>query len=770
MAAVLSASANIIRRIRALNEDEKTVDLRRGILSYLDEYCKNRKKFNPKKQSVFDTVLPNNENIPTNIFDNVSKEDVDYICKAINDVKKGYSFSELKNNIIDHYITATSKFYEGQNIEQILNELLSVETTLLEQCILFGLTGPMKEIHIALFASDLIEFDVNLLIQYCTLMFIQMPDIFYLRETFEEDFVFTNNHKLQLIITALYGKYKFLERTRVNLYTHDVLFGDCDNRLMKFNGNLCFYDAPYSDEILRKGPDYYYPRIARVTKKDISDIFHPQDVLYCISCLDKGFFVHSTTYSTDDLVAILITKLLELKTHDPRCFITPFGAKLYINTPFWEPTMNLHEDYHLQYRTIEDYARRAGIRITGKKGRKREGNILYHDYIVSQLSNDFFSEQEGYRDYREISDGIYVDEEVFVSHSDEGGLREDVIFYGKRNGTSKYIIYTLSCLASVWNKYKRPVMPHNVKHEFSIRSLRRLEYVLQYEITHIDGNYLGEALSNLIWPQQYISIPTTLSSHTKRMLQTQYKTLKTISEKYDYKIIGNMIMHIYNMGRYLQNWDDDGPITLISQKGFRRDDYGGKHTNFGISLSRLIFTLQNVVPEFMNIRMVRLEIEIPSNVKGIIRKNDKDTNGEKNIKSTTIITDNGLVRPATLEDDVEAEDYLEYDIYSDVTTLGEYLYMMYEAYRFGFDKLLKMTPNYLFPTLEKINKELLGISLVQPLTLEAENPHLGLSKIPVSIEINRDPALLDFLKGERKELDPQEYYDSPTKRIYFVES
>lgn len=773
---VFIASENILRRIKSLQDDkdDNSTTLKRSILAYLDQYCRNRKRIKPPKRTpLTDTISPTDEDIPTHIFGNISKEDIDYICKAINDVKIGYSFAELKDTIIDSYIVASSQFYQGETIEELLTGLLKVEQTLLEQCILFGFVGVIKDIHLKLFAADLLEYDILILIQYCRMMYIQMPNIFYLTETFEDDFVFTNSHKLQLVICCLYGKFRFLERVRINLYTYDVLFGDCDNRQLRFNGSLNFYDCPHSDEIIRKGPDYYYARIARVTKKDIMDNFHPQDTLYAIASLQKGSYIHSSAYSHDELTANLITKIFEMKTHDPRCFITPFGAKLAINMPSWEPILNLHEDYHTQYSDIEEYSRRSGIRTYGKKGRKREGNILYHDYVVAQLSDDFFSEQEGYRDYREISDGIYTDEEVLESHDENNELREDVIFYGKRNGTSKYYIYTLSCLANIWNKYERPVMPHNPSHEFSIRSLKRLEYVLQYEITHPDGDYLGEALSNITWPDQYISIPIQLSRYTRRMLISQKKTLNIIANKYDYKIITNMILHIYNTARYLQNWDDDGPITLISQNGFRRDDFGGKHTNFGIQLSRLIFTLENVVPEFMDIRMVRCEIEIPSGVKGII-PNEDSNNGrgiktDGNIKSTTIIGRDGNSRPATSNDDVKEDHYLEYDLHSDVVTLGKYLHMMYEAYRFGFDRLLKLTPNYLFSTLEKLNRELLGISLLQPITLEAENPHLGLSKIPLSIEINKDPVLLDFLKGEAKEIDPGNLYES-AKRIHFVET
>jgi len=289
----------------------------------------------------------------TKIFNKIPEEDINYICKAIHDVKEDYDYTDIKDTLIDQFIIASSSFYQGETVGQLINGLLAVQANLLEQCSLFGLVGPMADIHTTLFAFDLLKFDSVALYGYCRLFFIQLGEEYYQPEVTNE-MEFDEQDHLNLVIAALYGKFAFLERVRINAHVYDVLFTDPDTRQVTFNGSLMFYDCETSDIIIGRGPDYYYPRCGNVTMADIRDRFSPQDTLFSLAQFQKGRYVASNNNIHDDLAALLIKTVYERKTDDPRTFITPIGPKHMINTPEWNTLLSLNEDIAHKYSDVFD--------------------------------------------------------------------------------------------------------------------------------------------------------------------------------------------------------------------------------------------------------------------------------------------------------------------------------------------------------------------------------------------------------------------------------
>lgn len=830
------AAFNILRRAKSVNRNKDTSDLYRSIVSYLDDHCKDRNnqfyervsKINSKKtkspisnknsrsnsknsnssdigntgsgsksdegnftiageaepiirdnksnRDELPSVKPLNPDKQTKIFDGISQEDMKYICKAIHDVKEQEDYTDVKDALIDQFIIASSSFYQGETVGQMINGLLAVQATLLEQCILFGLTGVMADIHTSLFAFDLLKFDTLALYGYCRLFFIQLSERYYY-ESPTQDMQFDEQDHINLVIAALYGKFAFLERMRLNSHIYDVLFTDPDTRQVTFNGSLMFYDCETSDVIIGRGPDYYYPRCGTITIADIANRFSPQDTLFSLALFQKGRYVASSSNTHDDLAAHLIRTIYERRADDPRTFVTPLGAKLMVNTPEWNTLLSLNEDIDHKYSDVQDRCIAEGICVKGRNGGKRELHNLYHDYVVANLSEDFFTLCEGCRDYREVSTGVYVDTETYIDHSESDELRTDTLFYGGRNGNSKYYIYTYSCLARTWNKYKRPVTPHDTTIEFPIRPLRRLCRLLEYECKHPDAEYLGNVLSNILWPEQYFSPPQLLSDYMNRIVETQNKLESTIAKKYTYKRISNVLIHLQNLARYLQHWDDDGPITLFHQRGFRKDDFGGKHANMAMAITRIIYMLQTV-PEFLELRMVRLEVEVPANIKGIQLSDEalkglkisgnSQNSSKKDLGMTYYVEADGTKRKPKPDEDVEETHYFTFDIEGDAPTLGKYLTMLVFAFKYGIDYILKRCPTVLFPTIEKYSRDLLGESCIKTLLFEVENPSFRVVKESLQIEIEGRPKLLNFLTGDTLPIDEHNEFEAFTSGRTFT--
>lgn len=706
------------------------------------------------------SVQPLNTNKTTKVFNNISEEDMGYICKSIHDVKEDYDYTDVKDALIDQFIIASSSFYQGETVGQLINGLLAVQATLLEQCVLFGLVGAMADIHTTLFAFDLLKFDSVALYSYCRLFFIQLGKKYYDAEIIRE-MEFDEQDHLNLAIAALYGKFAFLERCRINSHVYDVLFTDPDTRQVTFNGSLMFYDVETSDVIIGRGPDYYYPRCGTVTIADIANRFSPQDTLFSLAQFQKGRYIASSANTHDDLAARLIRTVWERRADDPRTFITPIGPKLMVNTPEWNTLLSLNEDVNHSYNDIQDRCTSEGICVKGRNGGKRELNNLFHDYIVANLCEDFTTSCEGNRDYREVSSGVYVDVDTFIDHSESDELRTDVLFFGGRNGNSKYYVYTYGCLARTWNKYKLPVAPHDITVEFPIRPLRRLCRLLQYECKHPDAEYLGQILTSILWPEQYFIVPPLLSEYVSRLAKTQDELGRIISAKYTQRRISNILIHLQNLARYLQHWDDDGPITLFHQRGFRKDDFGGKHANMAMAITRIIYTLQNT-PEFLDLRIVRLEVEVPSNIKGVqlsdeslraLNSGKTQNYIPKDLGMTYYVEPDGTKRKPRQDDEVEEKHYFTFEIEGDAPTLGKYLTMLVFAFKYGIDAILKRCPTILFPTIEKYSRDLLGESSINALLFEVENPSFRVVKESLQIEIEGRPKLLNFLTGDTVEVD-----------------
>lgn len=738
----------------------------KGVTISADRVGKNNNSSTSTRKSkdlldVMPTVAPLEPNKKTRIFTGVSDEDMSYICKAIHDVKEQEDYTDIKDTLIDQFIIACSSFYQGETVGELINRLLAVQATLLEQCILFGLVGTMADIHTALFAFDLLKFDSIALYGYCRLFFIQLSERYYTEEI-ERTMEFDEQDHLNLVIAALYGKFAFLERGRINEHTYDVLFSDPDTRQVIFNGSLMFYDCETSDIIISRGPDYYYPRCGNITIADIANRFSPQDTLMSLAQFQKGKYVASSAYIHDDLAADLIKTIYERRADDPRTFVTPIGPKFMVNTPEWNTLLSLNEDIDHKYDDVQDRCIAEGILVKGRNGGKRELNILFHDYVVANLSEDFFTCCEGNRDYREVSSGIYVDEDTYISHKEDIQLRTDVLFYGGRNCNSKYYIYTYGCLARTWNKHKRPVTPHNTSLEFPIRPLRRLCRLLQFEGRDSDSEYLGEVLTSILWPEEYIlGVPQLLSDYVSRMVEQQLKLEHTIAEKYTQGRISTILLHLQNIARYLQHWDDDGPITLFHQKGFRKDDFGGKHSNMMMAITRIIYMLQSA-PEFLELRLVRLEVEVPANIKGVQLSDEAlaafNSGGtqnyhKKDLGLTYYVELDGTKRKPRPTDQVEEKHYFTFDIEGDVPTLGKYLTMLVFACQYGIDSVLKRCPTVLFTTIEKYNRDFLGVSSINPVLFEVENPSFRVVKDSLDAEIEGRPQLLDFLTGNTVPVD-----------------
>jgi hypothetical protein len=677
----------LTRRLRHIFQSPTTRDLHLDILDDLNHLC----------------VDPSP---PTHVFDDMSAKDKAYSCKAVADTREELLLDDVVNDVIDRYMIITGKPYLGEEIEAMLHEILGARLFLEELSISLGLAGPFKAIHLALTPEDLELFRVELLIDYCDMMFIPLPQVYRDPfQSFSDPIKLSENERRDLRYFALYGKFKYMERMRIMTFIHDVLFSDSDSRLIRYNGSLIFYETPLSDEIIRNGPWYYYPRVGSITHWELSSRYHPFDLLLVLGQIRKlGHFKAFAGATTSDLTALVITSLYERGWDDPRAFVTPFGVRNTVHSPTYIPLLNMSITLKQPYEDLASAANMEGIRTTNQYGVVRDPQDIYSDYVMAQVGEDFYFAIEGWRHIEEVSTGYYNRPEMLEPH---GEPRDDLVFYGGRNGTTSYYCMTIKSLTDLWEKTNRFACPFNTTKTFSIRSIRRLSYLLQKEAPSSERDLLGKVLCNMLWPERGVKPSMSEIKYFEEIFNANRTTMAKIKTEYTSSRIKTKMLLLHNLGLFLAHWDDDGPIPLLGGDG-REDDLPGRRYNILAGLSSISASLEDT-PYILDLRIVKVAAE---------------GKGDEN-----------------------RQPYAYYEVEHEGSSIGEYLRLLTSAHRFSLDRILRDASLILMMTSETYMNALTGASFIACTRLEVEKPSIRVYDLHMDYNLSGSPELYDLVKG-----------------------
>jgi hypothetical protein len=705
-----AANARYNARLRSVSADRATRELQRLVVDDLHEQCEHTRPLVDGLKAL-------------------RPGDRAFACKAINDFRETLDFEGLLDGVIDLFMIITSRPYNGETVEQMVTHVRGVQLFLYEQAQLFGLFGDMKEVHVAMTVEDLEPFDSETLVNYCTLTFIPIPDDYLALYEYDaqDPLILDPERRSQLVAYALFGKYANLERLRIALYVYDVLFGDVDNRLCRYEGAPFFYDAPLAVDVLFRGASYYYPRVGALTNEELESRYHPYELLCVLAQLDRGRMLAECGWKTSDLTSRIITTLYKRGWDDPRLLVTPFGLRNVVHAPDYLPQLTLARDYPHSYDDLRDACQREGIRTQGWKGRLRCKRDLVHDYLATQLAEDFFLSLPENKDPREVSLGIYVAEDELVPHAEP---RYDVVWYGGRNGTTSFRGMTLKCLADAWTNHNAFACPFDSSRTFPIRAVRRLSFVLCNESDHPDAYLLGEVLSTLLWSATRTApvsdVDPKEATYIDGIFSTQEELTWALRTKYTRRRLSAKLRQLYNLACFFSDWTDDGPRPLWRSSIDLGDDALGHVRNGALAaLTSIAYSLADV-PELLELRIVRVLAEKPLASQAEVEDDPDGT--------------------ATYLDELAPYPVLE--IEGDASTIGSYMRLLVSAHRFGLDQMLEHAAIVLQATAEKYAQDLVDRSFFYAFVVRVEDPELRVENRHADLEWRFEPELLDLVKGE----------------------
>lgn len=645
----MNAKERLDRWMRSVLAKSKLKELEKDVVDELVENCRGKP-------------------LATTAFSGLNIRGKKVACAALEDRKEELEMDNTMDAIILLYMVATSKRYMGEDTDKLIAELIGLKNYYDEFSRLMGFGDPMVEINRAILPEELEDIPSHLLIAYCELMFISLPERY--KEFGQEYDPFTPEELTKLRIYTVEGKYKHMERLRVDLYIHDTIFGAAEYRLSKFLGFTYWYSVPLAADIMENDLSYYYPRMGGLTNTELSNRFNSFELLYMLAQFYQGEVPVRNGLYKEELTSLIITKLYE-REEDPRSIVTPFGVRLQVNTPWHIEQLNVSLFAKHTYDVVSQACAKEGIRTIGYKGGNRGIKDLWHDYLVTQLVEDFIFDIEGTKFPEEVSLGVYTSIEAREPHTEP---RTDIIWYGGRNGTTMYKCITLSTLILAFDKYSSFVCPFDISTRFSDRSIRRLANMLSEEDRDPSTLILANLLSKLLISRGTVEI--------KGMLEEQSLLLDTIRTM-DEKRVKRKLMLLHNLGRFFSSWTDEGPISLINDDDTTIDDLSGRRFASISGITSVLVSIQDI-PEMLELKICLIYTEY--NEEGV----------------------------ETIYPMLEHE--------HDASTIGEYLTILCSAHRFGIDALLQHSSRVLLATSEKYLRELYGVSFMDSYKLEIDAP------------------------------------------------
>lgn len=339
---------------------------------------------------------------------------------------------------------------DGTSIIGALTGLEEVKIFMIKMANMYDLQGFIKDIFSCLLVDELLKFDMVSLLAYMEFMHEEVPlEIIDKQDIFAIAVFIHNYHvrRLQTYRVQKYLAYLFFGtpdmRERVRPEVLHMLDDRTADLIMEGTENL----SP--DEILDRGPNYYFLRVGELTKDTVMSRFTFSEALHLYMVVTKpdpeGINRRVVTNQTtlEEICMYVVESWQDLKL-DPRAWVTVEGPMFPILYEDNEDPMSINQDETLQPSRVLIVCESEGISTYQKAF-----NVLEDEYTMAQLTPSFTGSQGEHRDryraclYDETHEGVHLGD------PDD----EDVVFYGLRDGTSTMVMYTIE---ELYHTFKEP--------------------------------------------------------------------------------------------------------------------------------------------------------------------------------------------------------------------------------------------------------------------------------------------------------------------------
>lgn len=381
----------------------------------------------------------------------------------------------------------------GTYTDDAIEEIQYVYVLLIQLANVYGIRGSMKQIFCALLPQMLKGISVLEMQIYAKFMHLDLPIEILESEDFDiisESIILTNVRRLQRLNWKRYVAACFFESEEDAELFRPEVFALNDEEDFRIDTR---------EKVLSNGVEYYFVKIGEMTMDSLDEKFTFEECLHILMCIgplygtkwDGGYWTAEDgkeiemerilrweidNYTTkNDLIRSLIMTI-ESFGLDPRYYITTEGLI--------SPILEENDDYILsicdtiswKVDEIKAAAEWEGITISEKPI-----NILYNEFVMSQLSRTFLSHQGK---HRSTLFSLHTDK-ISNGKSVELIPESDLIFWGKRDGVSKLTPYSLEELYYTFSKSacvpfdpqaiaKDPENSLMLWYIFPLRSIRKL--------------------------------------------------------------------------------------------------------------------------------------------------------------------------------------------------------------------------------------------------------------------------------------------------------
>lgn len=334
-----------------------------------------------------------------------------------------------------YYELVTGNNYAGESEAVISERVNEVQSFLKDEAHLLNFRGPIATIHTTLDPYVIRSIDIDFQQTYCKIMGVSYQGA---------DQIFRL-------------KMENLEMERYYAWVNTILFSEVRR---EYPGKLTIYTPLSPDEVVVRGPRFYYLQRGAITLEGLVEI-HSQYQLILIAAflarIAHREFIPKPLSMTE--LAKIIIDLAETCVMDPRTFLTISGPLIR------------HTDEYVDLNEFEPDRLKELLEYQGLSTIGMDYRTMYHRYVFTQLLPSFWPA---------LPTGRRLIESVRnTSTTMPDEIIQDVdapLFWGENDGVSRYWMFSLRELETTFTSENRPLNPRTGI-DFSIRDLRRIQFL-----------------------------------------------------------------------------------------------------------------------------------------------------------------------------------------------------------------------------------------------------------------------------------------------------
>jgi hypothetical protein len=454
----------------------------------------------------------------------------------------------------------TNKYWTESEMIDAMNDTRAFMKTDLVK--ILNLSGVMADINSCLFTSELKVFSVSELEGYAKVFQLNMDvDHSISREA----------RRILLEGIIIEFIYWSLDRLRMWKWQEEVLFNHAGSNHREYPG---YEIIPFEDAstILERGPSDYYSRVGSTTRDWLLTRFNYFDLAHMAGVLGLGTKTPLilTNETSMIIIADLILRMLdELSSIDSRAFLTPLGPYMTANKEDTEVLYNfnimnpVNHDLTLKKSELFPIASKAGISLYVCSKNIHDTDIISADinegidivtdkptYAVAEelmeqyMSKQFYIGVESSRDYINAIETVKTLSGTMIDEFQRG----QILFFGVGDGDSKYLIYELSELETIFRQSEDYFDPYSVaKNPENQNKWRRFSPIAIKRLRNIVLPKLHIVLRRMEpeWHRTLVALEMSIVNiEKKRRLRIQ--KLPSVGKLYQLQLINTIRYHVSN--------------------------------------------------------------------------------------------------------------------------------------------------------------------------------------------------------------------------------